>query len=184
MRPVDAATATMSGAWTSSARSAWAEATSFGTPSPTSRSMVASRAARRSSVPSFGSTAASRSKPSRPAAIVDSKSAPGAQVRYQRAVDSTSASIPPSSSICAARPTPVSPSIVSHSAFPPVTSTAIRNARTTSPTSAPRSLTSDDTNVGPSPLTTAFALIMQISWVRSWCSPSRCPQRSTTASGK
>jgi hypothetical protein len=105
-------------------------------------------------------------------------------VRYQRAVDSTNASIPPSSSICAVRSVPDNPSIASHSASAPVTSTAIRYARTTSDTSAPRSDTKDATNVGPSAFTTALALIMQISCVRSGWSARKSPQRSTTASGK
>ena len=61
---------------------------------------------------------------------------------------------------------------------------AIRNARTTSATSAPRSATTCETNVGPSALTTELALTMQTSCVRSGCSASRCPQRSTTAPGK
>ena len=73
-----------------------------GTPGPTSRSAVCSRRRRRSSEPRSPSTAASRSKPSRPAAIVSSMSPSGSQVRYQRVVSSTSESTPPISSSCGA----------------------------------------------------------------------------------
>ena len=95
----------------------------------------------------------------------------GSQVRYQRVVASTSASTPVMSSSWASRVAPSRRSTTSQRASAPVTSRAIRNARTTSAGSAPRSATSCDMKVGPSALTTALELTMQISCLRSGCWP-------------
>ena len=75
-------------------------------------------------------------------------------------------------------------STTSQRASAPVTSRAIRNARTTSAGSAPRSAISWDMKVGPSALTIAFALTMQMSCLRSGCSGRNAPKRLTTGAGK
>ena len=73
-RSVAAATAVTAGAWTSPGRSAWAVASSSGTPPPASRSATSRRAPWSSSPPSVGAAASSRRKPSRPASIVEPRS--------------------------------------------------------------------------------------------------------------
>ena len=81
-RPVAAATATMSGACAAPGRSAWAHATSSGTPAPTSRSAVCSRAASALvAAERRPARATSRAKPPRPAAIGSSRSAVGSHGR-------------------------------------------------------------------------------------------------------
>ena len=103
----------------------------------------------------------------------------------QRAVVSTSQSTPfISSDWTAGSISPSSASTSLHRAVAPVTSRAIRNARTTSDGDAPVSVPIREANVMPWEFTTSFDAIVAMIWRFSGWSAIRWPKRSTIRGGK